>query len=992
MIQPWLSICIRCGRQQIPPALFCGRCGYPLSYVQEKAHLTRMVRYLRILCASGGGELRIESLLHFCRTVLPDLKASLQSQGSRPLLLKDLLADHTSRLDRLQKVRDGLQKLSDEGGTELNVASLYYLPASLVDDLQSVSDCGGANRQIVEQLQDYEKRLSSLLPPSATWQPSTTWQVQPPPPVILKVPPQILTSPRYGQQRTKPNYSTLKSFFYDPFMLTAALAAFLILAITLLLTLSSNAKLPLPTNTDQGAPITIILVSLALLLIPIRLTRLRRASSSPIQNQNYRFLIHIYILASLSLVPILVVRVVSSQAADTSWIVPLAALYVGFACAICAISQQFSLFSYMSMIAFAISVVAIASVFNTSSPLGLSLVLLILLALPMLCSIERVDGRASASLDHYWQEANGLWPGAIILRAPMRRVMMVIVFCVMVISLYLTGALLAFANVQFLESYSLDFSLCTATLLVLLWGYLFLRSSGRTKGWFGWVLLSFYWILIFLHLLQSPYEVYLLMFPSAAFLYRFMSRFGKGWLAPFAPLALHLDVLAIFLVGVIPFASLNVLVGLFGLSLPLLPSSLISSALGAALAFTIAFQRTHLSLSGQSPTASAWRWLLLLAGFLATWSYSALLLLLHLPPFAGILSLTILVALLAIFVHRPTGQSWSDPLDALALGLALLTFFLSPFLALDNPSTGILLLFFAILAYLIIRYQDHFSLLFLPTGLALFGLIWLCYNPEFLFLLGLIFPFLAAALVQIRRSGPATKSRFWEWPLLTLGSASGLALAATHALAQDFFFALIPFPLCLALLAGTWYGSAILIKKTLRWFYLCFSTVFALFALLALALPFPSTNQLGLTLIAFCFAGTGFFVSLFLRTGRGASRTLFPYILPLYLTALFAAILTGINALSPQARSAMVPDTSLLLLIWAMMAYGIALFERRPLFGIPVALFGVWSILVGIPTLNPGNFSTDIMITTGIGIGSALAGILMRRLPFVRSIDSQPRP
>lgn len=972
MTQPLPFVCGRCGKQQIPPALFCGRCGYPLSYVQEKAHLTQMVRYLRILCASGGGELRIASLLHFCRTVLPDLKASFQSQGSRPLLLKDLLADHTSRLDRLQKVRDGLQKLSDEGGTELKVASLDHLSASLVNDLQSVSDCGGANRRIVEQLQDYEKRLNSLSPHSATQQ----------------VQQKTLTSSGNERQRTKPNYYTLKSFFYDPFMLTAALAAFLILAITLLLTLSSNAKLPLPTNTDQGAPITIMLISFALLLIANRLTHLRPASPSSIQNQNYRFLTHIYILASLSLVPILVIRIVSSQAADVGWIVPLAALYVGLTCAICAISQQFSLFSYMSMIAFAISAVAIASVFNTSSPLGLSLVLLILLALPMLCSIERVDGRASASLDHFWQEANGLWPGAIILRAPMRRVMMVIVFCVMVISLFLTGTLLALTNVLVAENRSLDFSLCTTLFLVLLWRYLFLRSSGRTKGWFRWVLLSFYWILIFLHLLQSPYEGYLLMLPCTAFLYHAIGRFGKGWLTPFAPLALHLDVLAIFLVGVIPFTSLNVL---FGLSSPFLPSSLISSALGAVLTFTIALRYT----SDQSPAASAWSCLLFLAVFLATLSYSALLLLFllfHLPPFAGMLSLTIFVALLAILVHRPTGQPWSGLLDTLALGLALLTFFLSPFSALYNPSTGILLLFFAILAYLIIRYQDHFSLLFLPTGLVLLGLIWLFRNSELLFLLGLILPFLAAALVQIRRSGPATKSRFWEWPLLTLGGTSGLALVATYALAQDFFFALIPFPLCLALLAGAWYGSAILSKKTLRWLCLCFSIVFALFALLALALPFPSTSQLGLTLIAFCFASTGFFVSLFLRTGRGTSRPFFPYMLPLYLTALFAAILTGLNALSPQAQSAMVSDSSLLLLIWTVIAYGIALFERRPLFGIPVALFGVWSILVGIPTLNPGNFSTDIMITTGIGIGSALAGILMHRLPFVRNIDSQPRP
>ncbi|MGH2507775.1 MAG: hypothetical protein ACRDHZ_10310 [Ktedonobacteraceae bacterium] len=805
-------------------------------------------------------------------------------------------------------------------------------------------------------------------------------------------PPPVPTISRYA-----PRYNPWKSFFYEPFMMTATLAAFLILAITLLLTLSPNATLPLPTNTDQGAPITIIIVSLAFLGIA---NRIKRFSTNNIRN--YRLLVHLYILASLSLVPVLVIRVTSSDTSGADWVVPLAALYVSLTCAICAISQNFSLFSYMSMIALAIATVTTASTFSTSNPLGTVLVSLMLLALPMLCSIERVDGAPIPFLESFWQGAARLWPGTTILRAPMRRVMLVIVFFAGVISLFLTlaGIWLALTGNLLLE----DASLFSTLLLLLLWGYLFLRGTGHREGWFGLTLLSLVCILAFVRLIQSPYEGYILALLGAAFLYHAMSRFGKRQLRPFYPFELHLDVLALFLVGVIPFVSLrdeNIPGALFGLSAPFLHFSLIPSALGAALAFNISLIRIRSSFSasvappntplsgalptGPTPAASAWPWLLLLTGFLATWSYSALLLILHIPPLAGMLTLTVFVALLALFIHRFTGTFWSNPLDALALGLALLTLSLSPLSTLDNPSAGVLLLFFALLSYIILFYQRHFSLLFLPTGLALLGLIWLFRNPELLLLLSLIFPFLA---VLVRVSRFASTTSFWEWPLLTLGCSSGLVLAATHTFAPD-FFALLPFPFCLTLLAVAWYSSAIMARAP---WWLFFNIVFALLALLAFAFPFPSTNQLWLTLIVFCFAGTGFFVSLFLRTKRGTSLTLFPYILPLYLTALFAALLTGFNALSPQVHSVIVPDISLLFLIWAAMAYSIALFERRPWFSLPVALFGVWSILVRRPTLNPGDLPAIIMITTDIGIGSALAALLMRRLLSVLKIDSSPRP
>lgn len=518
---------------------------------------------------------------------------------------------------------------------------------------------------------------------------------------------------------------------------------------------------------------------------------------------------------------------VSSQVSSAGWVVPLTALYVSLTCAVCSISQQFKLLGYMSMISLAIASVATATSFYPSDPFGAALVLLMLLALPMLCSLgpkgdpQAEKGPRIPSLKRFWPGVERRWQGATILRDPMRRVMFVVVCGVAVSALLLTPAGVGFTlqGNPIGEDGSLFLTLC----LGWLWGYLFLRGTGsRKKGaWFGLALLSLGCIFTFVHLVRSPYEGYLLALLAAAFLYSTMSHSRYRWLQPFSPLHLPLDMLALSFVGVIPFISLSyeplpeALLGISSQSLSFFPFSLIPSTLGAALALYLTLWRVR---SASSPSAaSSWSWLLLIPGSLSSWSYSALLLVLHLPPLAGILAFTIFVASLTLFWPSFAKTDWSGPLDVLALALALLTLFLSSFgsfssfFALPNSLiTGVLSLFFAALSYCVVRRQDRFFLLFLPACLGLLTFSVLSSFPVLVFVLSLSFPFLALLLYQRRASSTALLR--WEWPLLALGGYGGLALASTYAFSPG-FFASAPLALYLALLAIAWYSAAILVNK-----------------------------------------------------------------------------------------------------------------------------------------------------------------------------------
>ncbi|HEU5383822.1 MAG TPA: hypothetical protein VFV38_51135 [Ktedonobacteraceae bacterium] len=316
MTQPSPSICPRCGRQEapFPLAAFCGGCGYPISYEQEKAHLDRVVDWLRLLCQSGGELLSIESLYMFSQKALRDLQLLLQQLNDRPDTIKDLLTIYTSLLQapdphtRQEKewlcfMRDHLDRLCTSGGAELQVNSLLALPLPFANDLQLICGHNEADRPLIEQLQECEDRLKRLVsfhapPPVASL----------PPPAPDSVVPEPITS-----GITKP----WDTFFHDSFMMTATIAAFLILAATLLLTLLPANLFAIPTNTNPGALITIILISLALLLLAVRFKHL-----STDQTHDYRLLALFYTLFSLSLAPALVIKI-SSQASAANWVVPL---------------------------------------------------------------------------------------------------------------------------------------------------------------------------------------------------------------------------------------------------------------------------------------------------------------------------------------------------------------------------------------------------------------------------------------------------------------------------------------------------------------------------------------------------------------------------------------------------------------------------------------------------------------------------------------------
>ncbi len=132
--------------------------------------------------------------------------------------------------------------------------------------------------------------------------------------------------------------------------------------------------------------------------------------------------------------------------------------------------------------------------------------------------------------------------------------------------------------------------------------------------------------------------------------------------------------------------------------------------------------------------------------------------------------------------------------------------------------------------------------------------------------------------------------------------------------------------------------------------------------------------------IALVFAGVGMVIGLLKLVpmpflGANKKNMLLRYALPFYAAALAAAVLTGIygmlhGAIPPFYGA--IPDA---LLIYALVAFGVALFERQPGWQVFVAVFAVWATLLA--TQTTAYYVAGIAVITGIvGI---LSGRLIRR-------------
>jgi hypothetical protein len=106
------------------------------------------------------------------------------------------------------------------------------------------------------------------------------------------------------------------------------------------------------------------------------------------------------------------------------------------------------------------------------------------------------------------------------------------------------------------------------------------------------------------------------------------------------------------------------------------------------------------------------------------------------------------------------------------------------------------------------------------------------------------------------------------------------------------------------------------------------------------------------------------FVPRFAETGR----KLFNYALPFYATALVAAVLTAIDGAFANTNPLFY---LVVVMLYAVIAYAVALFERQPYWQVIVAGFAVWATLLAT--------HTNAYYVTGIAIATGIAGILAGR-------------
>jgi hypothetical protein len=139
--------------------------------------------------------------------------------------------------------------------------------------------------------------------------------------------------------------------------------------------------------------------------------------------------------------------------------------------------------------------------------------------------------------------------------------------------------------------------------------------------------------------------------------------------------------------------------------------------------------------------------------------------------------------------------------------------------------------------------------------------------------------------------------------------------------------------------------------------------------------------------IALLYAGVGVAIGLLnlvtLPFRTATKNNFLKFALSFYASAFVAAVLTGVYGTLPGAQPPFygaIPDA---LLIYALAAFGVVLFERQPRWLWLVAGFAAWATLLAaqLPIFS-------IFYVTGIGLGAAIVGLLLGRIIKQRAVNS----
>ncbi|HEY1349058.1 MAG TPA: hypothetical protein VGF67_05475 [Ktedonobacteraceae bacterium] len=621
---------------------------------------------------------------------------------------------------------------------------------------------------------------------------------------------------------------------------------------------------------------------------------------------------------------------------NVMWAVPCTAFYIGFVAGLFALTQKSPFFGYVGVVSLAFAFVAVLY------PLGVAyvwwIVPLLVLALLSLVSLKPVDKEKHKWIERIWERPSvkeSQSKRLSILRTPVSACMFGIMLIVLlacatalpvsllypaVLPVDSLGALIGWLTSKHatgvvsspLDLNSFHLALLSTLSLLLLWGAVFLWWSGRAKWWFSLALLGLVCALFGVYTFHWGQSGYVLALAGVALTYHTIHRFLASRRQASGRPGLSVDILTLLLVSSIPFIEaafvpqrLFQTPTAFAVSL----ASMVAIGVGSVLTISMALGRGQ----GDKPyvkerdsrSANSWRWLLLLAGLLWNWDYGCILLTLHIPPWIGMLALTVLLVALAVpvrqFVHagsgKAPGEPWSNPLDVLILGNAFLTCVLSANSVLSSCLSGpgqeiapclqgrldttlYLLLFFAVFFYLVLLFQKRPRVLCVPfifASLAVPGM------PFFLsgitIWLGLFLPFVA---MEVRRlmlrwiqgpeasaPGDAPEKFPWEWPVFWLAILCGLALAIAQTLMSiprlhDQLQRLpwLSADWVLLVLGLAWYGAAVLARwrvsssgfqKKSR---LLLATLFALWAMV-IQLPGFQAQVLSLAYVLLVGLGAG---------------------------------------------------------------------------------------------------------------------------------------
>ncbi len=892
------------------PGDYCPRCGYPVSVTKEERFLEESIRNLQRVATYGGAQATVANLLQRYQ-----IRYSVLRQQRYTALA----------------VAQNAPVAASSGPTTMPQPPVQRAPIS------SITTPNIPVEKPSIPVQEHNVNLAQPMPQAYIASPNATNQSSVPP-----LPTQTMFS--------------LRSFFADQTInIVASLGAFLILI--------GSLSFVVTTTNLFLAFIVVFLVHSLFAVVGLVFNRF----------SSFRFIARVYTAIFALLVPLVGFsgyRLVAGHFIQVSapTVVAVAALYAALVYAFLAISQQFKPFGYLAVTALVLADLALA--FSLHIYYWWWPVLLMPIAFAALLSVRQSTRIPLLS------------GNMAILREPMRVLMYACIaaLCIDIVYIYLySGAVDAFTK----PSFEARFVGAILLFLLLVWTVAYLRTTHH----FAWVAVLPYQFLAVVTAFAYVYNwqaiEYGLLFTAVAVFYHVGTLVARQSLQHIAGLRSHMEGIALVLVAIVPFfVAPFALLGLFLNASTFYGTqnfvgsnasfALLAILIGVAITVSMILSHTGFQRIPVA-TQTAWRWLLLLSGFLLTWAYSIVVLLLHISPTYAFLALTLLMLIGAIAVRSLVSVVWSNPLDVVVACEVTFTLLLNFLLNLTRQGGDTqlpLLLLFAVLSYAMMFYQRRANWLFLPVLFVVLAAALLWQQPRLELLLGVALPLVAVIIAKTRQpfsftvaEGPnaARISLFgWEWPLLAVGLLCGVTVCVQDAFATTSTMQQllgIPFSVALELagLALIWYIVAVVARMKL---WLVIAVGFAIVSLLL-----PSNSFTVLLYIPFIAALLAFAISRFTERAWG---------IPLYIVALLAAVKMGFAGYTGVDHAT---TATTALLGFALFIYVLGVLEDVLLFLWLAPCFALWSVF------NSAMFG-DVYRPLLIALVCAALGVGMRNLAY----------